>query len=510
LEEFKRKIKLLDYIVCEIINKDNIDVNVSTENFAEAHCRTVARLSQSAKSFEQIVKEILNTEGFDKEKIGNFHKSITLGVAHHSIEQHGITTLCFENTSMLVTNKYCENKRISAYLEKSTRYQDFSKPCYIIPKDFDRLNKNSLKEEYIEVMNFLFSTYTKILPKIIENIKKELEEKNIINLDEKIIKKKAFDSARYLLPASAYTNFAMTTNSQVYRSLICDLLSKDIDEFKEISTEMQEELSKVYPTLLHNDTIKINENLLNSVNKKEKINVISFNKDNKNNIIIDDVVFENINNTVKLIEKSNNNDNLIVYNYLLDLGYNVKLINNKVILNEEEINKEEINNYLKIVFNFDKKENKPHRASELANYNFEGIIDFGAWRDLHRNRMLTWISSFVSPEFGYQIPLYISEDILIDYKEAFEKAFAFWKKLIENGFSKEFAQYVCPLGTNVKILYTINARELHHVGKTRTTKFAHFSYREFVHLCIEEVKKENLNIGNNLIDNYYDPIYSMH
>ena len=510
MNDFKRKIKLLDSIVCEIVSQDHINLNVSTENFAEAHCRTVARLSQSAKSFEQIVREILNTEGFNKEKISNFHKNVTLGVAHHSIEQHGLTTLCFENTTMLATNKYCENKRISAYLEKSTRYQDFSKPCYIIPKDFDRLNRTDLKEEYIEVMNFLFSTYSKILPQIIINIEKELKEKNINNIDVKTIKKKAFDSARYLLPASAYTNFAMTTNSQVFRSLIIDLLSIDIDEFKEISTEMQSELEKVYPTLLAKNTIYTNESRINKINKDNLINPISLNKENKNNITIDDFVFENISNNVKLIEKSNNNENLIVYNYLLDLGYNTKLINNKVLLNEKELNNEEINNYLKDIFNFDSKERKPHRASELANYNFEGIIDFGAWRDLHRNRMLTWISSFISPEFGYQIPLYISEDILDDYKEAFRRAFAFWTKLLKNGFSKEFAQYVCPLGTNVKLLYTINAREMHHVGKTRTTKFAHFSYREFVHKCIEEIKKENPNIGNNLIDNYYDPIYSMH
>ena len=78
MDEFKRKIKLLDDIVYEVIEKENIPCSISTENFAEAHCRTVARLSQSAKSFEQIVREILNEEGFNREKIGNFHKSITL------------------------------------------------------------------------------------------------------------------------------------------------------------------------------------------------------------------------------------------------------------------------------------------------------------------------------------------------------------------------------------------------------------------------------------------------
>ena len=49
-----------------------------------------------------------------------------------------------------------------------------------------------------------------------------------------------------------------------------------------------------------------------------------------------------------------------------------------------------------------------------------------------------------------------------------------------------------------------------HVSKTRTTEHAHFSYRLFVHYCVEEIKKKTPNIGNNLKDYYDDPISSIH
>jgi len=505
MNEFKRKIKLLDDIVYDVINKEKINCSISTDNFAEAHCRTVARLSQSAKSFEQIVREILKEEGFDKEKIGNFHKSVTLGVAHHSIEQHGNITLCFENTSMIATNKYCENKRLAAYLEKSTRYQDFSKPCFIVPKELE--SKPKLKKEYVETMNYLFEVYSMILPKIIEKIKKEFAKKGII-ADEKQIKKKAFDSARYILPASTYTNFAMTTNSQVFRSLIVDLLANNIVEFNEIGEEMQKELKKVYPTLLEKSTCVLDKNRDEIKDKTNKINPLVFN--NQKNIKIRNTIFENIENQVKIIDYTNNADKLIVYNYMLDNGHNVEYNNEEVYLDSKKLTKKEINNYIKKAFDYDCTGYRPHRALELANYNFEGIIDFGAWRDLHRNRMLTWISSFISPEYGFAIPIFLPKEAEDEYLSGLKKAYDLWIKLLENGFNKEFCQYVCPLGTNAKILYTINAREMDHVSKTRTTEHAHFSYRQFVHCCVDEIKKKTPNIGKHLKDYYDDPISSIH
>ncbi|MDD3244976.1 MAG: FAD-dependent thymidylate synthase [Candidatus ainarchaeum sp.] len=503
MDEFKRKIKLLDHIVLEVIDQEKIPLVVSNQNFAEAHSRTVARLSQSAKSFEQIVKEILTDEGFDKEKIGKFHKGITLGVAHHSIEQHGNVTLCFENTSMLATNRYCENKRLAAYLEKSTRYQDFSKPCYIIPKEFDLPENKDLRKEYIETMDFLFKTYSIILPKIISRIEKELENKKI-TLDEKSIKKKAFDSARYILPASAYTNFAITTNSQVFRSLIVDLFSNNIIELNEIADEMQKELIKVYPTLLDMETCVINKDREKFKDNNKDINPISDNPNNKDNLKINDFVFENIENRVRILDHTNNSAKLVVYNYLVDMGFFVEYKDENIFLNNEKLSTERINGYLQEIFCFDCTGYRPHRSLELATYNFEGIIDFGAWRDLHRNRMLTWISSTISPEYGFSVPVFL-EDCKEEYLLGLKKAYDFWTKLINKGFSKEFCQYVCPLATNAKILYTINARELDHVSKTRTTEHAHFSYRSFVSQCITEANKINPELIKYIKDYYQEP-----
>ena len=138
----ERKIKLIDNLVFETAKENGVEIKQG-ENLGEVNGMVVARLSQSAKPFKEIISEILNTNGFDKNKVKDFHERITLGWGHHSIEQHANVSVAFENVSIIATNKYFENKRLAAYLERSTRYQDFSIPQYYTPRE---LNEEQKKE----------------------------------------------------------------------------------------------------------------------------------------------------------------------------------------------------------------------------------------------------------------------------------------------------------------------------------------------------------------------------
>ncbi|MGI6589179.1 MAG: FAD-dependent thymidylate synthase [Candidatus Iainarchaeum sp.] len=492
----KRVIRIIDDLVAEVANEQKLDLNLTSENMGEAHGLIVARLSQSPKPFKEIIKEIFDDNGLNKEKIIDFHKRITLGINHHSIEQHSYTSIGFENVSIIATNKYFENKRLAAYLERSTRYQDFSKPSYYIPKE---LNEEQ-KKKYVEAIETLFKTYQTILPKIEEEISRVYKEKGVIE-KENNIKKKAFDSSRYLLPCSTYTNFAMSANSQVYRALITDLLSIENTELNESANELQKELEKIYPALVSKEVTKEDTGRKEHLNKNNKITPLKTNNQNEK-IIVEEFEFENIQNTVKLINYTKNAEELMVYEYLVKEGYYPEMKNGKVILEEKEITEEEKKEIIAKLFEYNKIEEKPHRTAELANYYFETILDFGAGRDVHRNRMLTWIDSLVSPEYGYAVPYYLTKETKQQYEAALKKAYECWVELVKEGVSKEIAQYVLPLGTNYKVFYNINAKELHHVAKTRTTKHAHYSYREYVHQLVECAKQAQPLIANNIKDYY--------
>ncbi len=498
----KRKIILLDELLKEVALENKIQLNSSGEGLGEARGMIIARLSQSAKPFKEIIKEILGNNGLNKEKIMDFHKRITLGWGHHSIEQHTSASVAFENLTIIATNKYFENKRLAAYLERSTRYQDFSEPSYYVPKELDEKEREELKKEYIEAINYLFATYHKILPSIEKEIWKSYAERGIIE-KEINIKKKAFDCARYLLPCSTYTNFGMTANSQTFRALIHDLKSIKNAELNESAEELQKELSKVFPALMSQEVCCIDEEREEHRNKKEKIRAINVAQEAQKEIekiVIGNYEFKNIQNKVDLIDYTQNAEQLICLEYLVKEGFDAELSGGRVLLNGKELSESESENILEKVFRYNTIEEKPHRAAELANYYFETILDFGAGRDVHRNRMLTWIDSLVSPEFGFAIPYYLNEESNKEYLGALKKAFECWVKLVEQGIGKEIAQYVLPLGTNYKVFYNLNAKELYHVAKTRTAKSAHYSYREYVHKMVELVKEKQPRIGNKIKD----------
>jgi len=402
----------------------------------------------------------------------------------------------FENVSILATNKYFENKRLAAYLERSTRYQDYSKPYYYTPKE---LNAEQ-KKEYEKTMDALFWAYSKVLPKIILEIKQKWGEKGI-TASETEIKKKAFDCARYLLPSSTQTNFAMSANSQVFRSLIHDLKSENNLELTESAEELQQELEKIYPTLMAKNYCNTGGKRKEHKNTSNEIGPISVNKEAQK-IKAGGYEFENIQGTVKLINSTQKAEEIICYEYLVKEGFNAEYKKGMVLIEGKEIEEKEKEELLKKIFTYNGAETKPHRAAEAGMYYFDTIVDFGAGRDLHRNRMLTWIETNTSPEYGYAIPYYLNEETKKEYLTALKKAFELWAKLVESGVTKEIAQYCLPLGTNYRVLYSANARELHHVAKTRTTKHAHYSYREFVHKIIEEVKKANPAIAANMPDQY--------
>ena len=114
-----------------------------------------------------------------------------------------------EQVSNILT-KIIEKGRIASYLEQSTRYVYYNKKIngqyhYVIPPEIAGSPLESLYKEY---MDFLFDTYTEILEELTPILKKKYPqgEKQTDRAWEAIIRAKACDIVRGLLPASTRSN----------------------------------------------------------------------------------------------------------------------------------------------------------------------------------------------------------------------------------------------------------------------------------------------------------------
>jgi thymidylate synthase ThyX len=117
------------------------------------------------------------------------------------------------------------------------------------------------------------------------------------------------------------------------------------------------------------------------------------------------------------------------------------------------------------------------RALEHAQYTFEIVANFAAYRDLHRHRMLTQDRQLLGTALGYDLPRGLAElGLEARFRSAVEAAAAAHRRL-EGAVGPALAQYVVPLAFHVRWYFRVNLREVYHLCELRTTPQGHPDYR---------------------------------
>jgi len=227
---------------------------------------------------ELLLKDFINNDEFNEigedlssascnvnvEKAESFYGRVLDQFGDDSVAELGGTSLSIENVSILMT-KLIEDRRIGlSPLEKSTRYVRFNEKdagghySYITDNDID---KAGFGDEYRRVMDLLFDTYSELLPKVIEHLKKKYPPKKDDNEKayERAIKAQAFDVVRYLLPMSTKTNMGATGNGRAFEYLVYKLKAYGVAESASYAGMIQGELEKIIPAFLRRAKMEIGE-----------------------------------------------------------------------------------------------------------------------------------------------------------------------------------------------------------------------------------------------------------
>jgi thymidylate synthase ThyX len=119
---------------------------------------------------------------------------------------------------------------------------------------------------------------------------------------------------------------------------------------------------------------------------------------------------------------------------------------------------------------------KVGRAFENSYVRFDILMDIGAYRDLHRHRMMTQERQLFSVRHGYDVPQELTWAGLDKrYKETLESIVPLFKKL--EAHSPELAQYVVPLAYRVRFQQYQNLRQFFWEAELRTGPQGHPNYR---------------------------------
>lgn len=406
-------------------------------------------------------------------KAKDFYDRILDGYGDDSIGELGGAHLAIENVSMLAA-KQIEDCRIGGSpLEKSTRYIYFDQKVngdYLYYKE-PVLMTSAFRTLYQETCQHLFETYSKLIPPLTKQMEERFpkEEATSKGAYQASIRAKVLDCLRGLLPSGTLTNMGVFGNGRFFEMLLHKLQTSSLTESNEIGKRAFEELSKVIPSFVrradpkhhtHTAWAKYHaamEQEIAAVTKKET--AFSAEKSSSGVKLLESDPLGKVKVAAALLFEYSNKS-------LKELEEHCRLLSSERLGEILEAGAKARTT----------RRHKSPRALEHATFLFEIVADFGAYRDLHRHRILTQKRQLLTCDLGYFIP----EEILgtpmeAPYREAMERAKKAYDQIAKE--LPEEAQYVVPMGYNLRWYFQINLRGLQWLTELRSSPAGHPTYR---------------------------------
>ena len=460
-----------------------------------------SRYSRSDKSARKLLldefipnKDILNiiqaeTKSLDSalavSKAEDFYQRVLVGYGDDSVAELAGAHIACENVSSLAGDYLTDSRIGLSYLEKSARYIPFDKMVngkYLWYRD-QKLMESKFGDMYEKAMDNTFELYSKWLPQVISYIK-EVTPKTAESTDrayESAVRAKACDVLKNMLTAGRLTNVGIFGNGRAFEYLISKLYSCDLPEANRLAQEMHAELSHVIPAFVRRS--QPSEYVIGT-----RTSAQSFARQESGSKVTSEgkallrLVDYDRDAEVKVLAA-------MMYPYS---GLQLSELRKKVEAMPQDKRKELIKTYLSKRRN---RRDKPGRALENASYTFEMVASYGAFRDVHRHRILSLERQMLNTDLGFEVPEELESVGLVGEYQKFMKEIGEVHKKIAAGMPVE-AQYVVPRAYLLRWYIKLNLREVYHFTELRSTKQGHPDYRKIA----QEMKRQIEAVHPSLIE----------
>lgn len=457
-------------------------------DLAGADKRSITEAEMMRKELTGFVEYLHKHGGFEavvnSKRARDFFQKWLAAYGDDSIAQMAGAHIFFEGISNIAA-KNLEDFRIGfAPLEKSTRYVLFNQKIggkyqYFLEPD---ILKSEFGKSYVRLMNMLFDNYSNSLAPLLKYLKRKFPQEKDQSERAYIstLNAKACDVLRFYLPGATLTNVGFFGVGQAFEYMLTKSFASPLVELRELAKSAQVELNKVIPSLVdrassprgkvYQKFVKNTEKELAKLSKKytglsfagvggTSVDLCEWDEDAENRIV------------ASLLYKYSN------MNYL-QIKKNVEILSavQKLEIIKAAVAQRQV------------RQHRLVRAFENTYYKFDIVANFGAYRDLHRHRMLTQERQRFTTELGYDVP----PDLVFakmdkPYIAAAEAINKFYKK-VKVKFP-DAVQYVVMMGNRTRWYQWENLRELGWEAELRTGPQGHPDYRLVEHLKVDAVKK---------------------
>jgi thymidylate synthase ThyX len=405
-----------------------------------------------------------------RQKAAEFHAKWVVGYGHASVAEHAVVHLALEDVS-IVASKLVEDARLASFTEKSTRYVQFDREKFYREP---RVMASRHARRYEETCRHLLETYTRLTEPVIRAIRQDLPRADgqTERGYEAACRAQACDILRYLLPAATLTNIGMTANGRVLEHLIRKLLSHPLAEARVLGAAVKEEARQIIPTLLkyadanayQADTVPAIRAAAGRIlagavpDAAPGVSLVRWPEDAETQLAA----------AILYGASSHRWPQVLAAAAALAPAARAELVDE----------------YLRRRGPHD----QPLRALEHLTYTFDILVDFGAFRDIQRHRMVTQTPQESTAIHGYSTPPEIERyGLAAEYAACMARAREAFEALAAD-FPCE-AAYVLPLAFKKRVLFTWNLREMVHFIELRSARQGHASYRRIAQQVFRELER---------------------
>jgi len=405
-----------------------------------------------------------------------FYERVLVGYGDDSVAELAGAHVAVERTSTLAA-KAIEDSRIGiSPLEKSTRYVRFDRPGPDSRFLYHR-GPELVHPDYEPAADLLFETYSSLIEPLTQAIRARfpIEKDETDRAWKSATRAKALDVLRGLLPAGTLTNLGLFGNGRAFEYLITKLAAHELPECRTLATDLHRELALVIPAF-----VKRALDVRYGLPAAERLGRV---RESVERIAAHSPYPPSGEGrggevraaSVRLLESDPEAERKVVAAALFPHSER----------RWEDLQSDPGQVLDALLGDRPNRRQRPARALEHAQYAFEIVANFAAYRDLHRHRMLTQDRQLLGTALGFDVPpglaeLARSEPALLGMDERFVAAMEAAAKAharLEDDLGPAIAQYVVPLAYRVRWYFRVNLREIYHLCELRTTPQGHPDYR---------------------------------
>jgi thymidylate synthase ThyX len=399
----------------------------------------------------------------------------------------GVHVSC-EQVSNLLT-KVLERGRLMGYLEQSTRYVFYGDQpggrnrYYRDPELLDGPHG----ARHIEALDGLFDAYREVFEAVKASLQAPLAEDD--RAGRRAARAAALDVARGLLPAATVSNVGIFASPQAYEQLILRMRSHELPE------------ARAYAELLLAELVKVIPDFLTRLQRPERGGVwVEYRRQRRQGLeaAAHDMGLDGAGSApvttegTRLLRWDESAEDEIVANALYPHSRSPLDELRARVRNLSRAERERL--FAASVGGRRNRRHRPGREWEAADYEFEVVSDYGAFRDLQRHRLLTIEWQRLGVDLGYAIPEEAVEaGCAATWRAAVERAEAVHAAIAVDAPAQ--AAYLVTMGHRLRYLIRMNAREAMHLIELRSSPQGHRSYRRVaqdMHTLIRDVAGHRL------------------